>query len=455
MENEKTNLNIKPGWGERLGYGSAGLGMKLIDGVITSYLLIYMTNIALLDVAVISAIIAVSKIFDGVSDLYIGNIIDHTESKLGRARIWLLRMCIPYAVSVMLLFWVPPHFPVLIKYIYIFLIYNIVNTVMLTFLRISHYSLISLISSDREEHGLLSVINTIFTNVGGMIGGALFVKLLASFSGTEGDQYTQKGYTLSCLLFCIIGVIAILITVFSTRERVAAGPSGDRSIKDLIQSLKIMLNDRCWVAVFIVQIIAMLSTGLAFSGGAYYAQYVLHDMGNVSWIIMTTTVPVLVIQLVCPALIRRISKKTLYMIGILLQAAGILGFALASPEVPVMMASNTIKGLGVGITTCIVIGIVADMVSKTESDTGRFRPGSGFAGLSAAQKLGSGLGSVAFGFILSAAGFNGALEVQPAAVPAAVTFAFLWLPMILLVISVVIFQFFFDLDDNKEGKDHE
>ena len=158
MTEYNKDSSVRPGWGERFGYGAGGLGIRLITAAVGTYLMIYLTNTALLDVAVISFIIAISKFFDGVSDLIIGNIIDHTESNLGKARIWLMRMCIPFAAAFMLLFWVPPHFPALLKYVYVFLMYNIVNTVLFTFLQISHFSLISLMSPDKDEHGLLGVV---------------------------------------------------------------------------------------------------------------------------------------------------------------------------------------------------------------------------------------------------------------------------------------------------------
>lgn len=134
---------------------------------------------------------------NGISDLIIGNIIDHTRSPMGKARTWLMRMCLPFAVSFMLLFWVPPGFPAVLKYIYVFLLYNIVNAVFFTFLQISHFSLISLMSADSEEHGILGVVNSIAKALGGLTGSVFFVKLLTRFSGGIPNQYTQKSFPLA------------------------------------------------------------------------------------------------------------------------------------------------------------------------------------------------------------------------------------------------------------------
>ena len=101
----KTNdPDAKLGWGERIGYGVGATGWNMINGIIGSFLTVYFTNVALLDAGIIATLIAVSKVFDGISDLIVGNIVDRTNSKLGKARTWLLRMVIPFAISTLLLF---------------------------------------------------------------------------------------------------------------------------------------------------------------------------------------------------------------------------------------------------------------------------------------------------------------------------------------------------------------
>ena len=145
-------------WVERTGYGLGNIGVALIGALITTYLTMYMTNVALLDVAAVSLIMAVSRVFDGISDIVIGNIIDNTRSRFGKARAWLLRMSLPYAVSMFLLFYVPPQWPGAVRYVYVFITYNLVNTVIRTFIQISNYSMVPLMTEDPMEQGLLGNI---------------------------------------------------------------------------------------------------------------------------------------------------------------------------------------------------------------------------------------------------------------------------------------------------------
>ena len=55
----------------------------------------------------VGTIMMISRVFDGISDIIMGVIVDRTKSRFGKARPWLLRMCIPFAVSGVLLFSVP------------------------------------------------------------------------------------------------------------------------------------------------------------------------------------------------------------------------------------------------------------------------------------------------------------------------------------------------------------
>ena len=451
----------KLGWGERLGYGTGNIGVGIIRTIIGTYFLVYMTNTALLNVAIISVIIAVSRVFDGISDLIIGNIIDNTESKMGKARVWLARMCLPLFVSVLLMFWVPPQFPEAVKYIYVFLIYNIVNTVLFTFVMLSQYSLLSLITSDKEEHGLLGIISSILLQVGSLACGTLFVKVLSAFADSTGNQNTQKGFTAACIIFCSISVLAIFTSVFTTKERVRGDVRSEKrpkaSVAGFMTAFKIMLSERSWIVVTVTTTLCVLVTEMMTQSGVYYSMYVLHDMDNISWIIATILVPSVIIQFAMPSLFKKISKKTFYVGGNLLVSAATLGFALVSPSVPGMVGFSILKGVGTGMLTGILPGLIADLVGETSRKRGRFMPGAGFAVFSTSNKLGSGLGGVIFGFILSAAGFNGALDAQniaqPAAVPVAVTWTFLWLPMIFTAVSAVIFYLFFDTDKNTGGEE--
>ena len=438
----------RPGWGERICFGAGGIGIRLVPSVITGFMLIYLTNVAFLDVAACSAIIAVSKVFDGISDIVIGNIVDSTGSKLGKARSWLLRMCLPLFVFAMLLFRVPPHMPQMLKYVYVFVIYNILNTCIITFAQISYYSMVSLISDDRAEHDLLGSIVNLTRFVSVLMGSVVFVKLLDAFTDEPGNQNTQIAYTRSMILVCAAAVVLMLIAVAGTRERVQLSQERERKapLKELFAALKMLAGSRYWAVLIIMDILINIVLQFMAAAVPYFSLYILHDMRYMSQILLAVMIPQILAALIIPALTGRFGKRRVLIASLLTSIAGLIGIGMTSPAIKPLLAFNLLYGFGSGLVKGVSFILIADLVAYTEKTTGEFRPGTGNAGISASDKLGNGLGAVLFGFALSAAGFDAALKVQPAAVNTTISAMFIWVPALSFAAVLVIYMLFFDIE---------
>ncbi len=442
------------GWQERIGYGASAFGWNMINGIIGTFLTVYFTNVALLDAAVISSLIAVSKVFDGVSDLVVGNIVDRTKSKLGKARSWLLRMCIPFAVSVVLLFFVPAGLPNAAKYAYVFIFYNLVNTVCLTFMQVPFYSLLSLMTTNGYERGLLGNIQQIFQTLGNVVINAVFVRLLWAFTSDPTTQQTQQAYTLTIALIGVIMVAATLITVLFTKERVKEAPKAREEKKaDAVNPLvavKALLTNKYWVILFFANLCIFFVIIFYSVGGVYYAMYILGDMDEVSWMNNAISIAQFAIMFATPFFMQKFGKRKIFAAGMLVLTVGFGGFGLFASSKITMIVFNALKGCGLGMCGGMSMGLVADAITYGTLKTGVDAVGMGNAGTSAAQKLGLGLGQAIFGWVLSGAGFDAGLDAmgmaQPEAVLTAIRFMYNWVPMIMCAIIFVIMAVFFNLD---------
>ena len=165
---------------------------------------------------------------------------------------------------------------------------------------------------------------------------------------------------------------------------------------------------------------------------------------------MTNLIPTVLIMLALPFLTEKLGKRKVFAAGLVVAVIGLVGFGISAPSITQMLIFNVLYGLGNGLHKGMIVALTADMVIYTEKTTGQFMPGAGNAGISATDKLGSGLGSVLFGFALSAAGFNAALDSQaigqPAAVITAISVMFIWVPAVLLIAALVIFTIFFGFE---------
>ena len=443
--------NGKLGWGERLSYGSGGFAFNMINGIIGSFLTIYFTSAAGLNAGIIATILAVSKIFDGISDLIMGRIVDRTDTKMGKARVWLLRMCIPFAVSTMLLFFVPQGFPDMVKYVYVFLIYNICNAVCLTGMLVPFYSMVGLVTADSYERGLLGNIQQIFQTLGNVFVNSTFVILLTKFSENPNTIYTQRSFTLTLAVYCALMVVVSLFCVFNTKERVILGAAAAEEKKEeknenVMETVKALLSNKYWLLLTLGNFVVFAIIIFYAMGTVFFSQYVLYDMGQYGILANAISVAQFAIMFVTPVLMTKISKEKIYTFGMLVMAIGFLGSAVTT--VPALLiGSNVLKGLGVGLAGGMALGMVADTVTYGKLKTGIDTVGMGNAGISAAQKIGLGLGQAVFGWVLAAAGLDAALDAQglaqPESVSTAIKFLYGWVPAIMAGAMFVIFLLFY------------
>ena len=442
------------GWSERIGFGAGRFGFQLINAVIGSFMTIYFTNVAFLDAGIIATIIASSKIFDGISDLIVGNIVDRTKSPMGKGHVWLFRMCIPFAIATVLLFFVPQNWPDMLKYVYVFLMYNIVNAVFMTFMFVPYFSMISLVSRNGYERGLLGNISEIFSTLGSIAVNTFFVTMLTKFSSSAENIYTQRAFTITMIIICIVMVAIVLLCVAFTKERVTdekeEGAQQKEEKVDTVAALKALFTNKYWLIMILAMFTVFFVVIMYSVGAVYYAQYVLADMGMFSWMSNSISIAQFAVMFITPLFMKKFGKRAIYTLGMGMLTVGFLGFGLFGTTIPMMILFNVLKGAGLGMAGGMSLGMLADSITYGKMKTGVDAVGMGNAASSAAQKLGMGLGTAVLGWILSGAGFDATLDAQgiaqPKSVITAIQFMYNWIPLILCAVVFVIMLFFFDLE---------
>ena len=147
MEQKTTKISF---W-ERFSYGCGDLGCNIIYSAMSAFLLFYYTDYVHISAGIVGPIMLVSRIFDGVTDLIMGVIVDRTKSKMGKCRPWILRMAIPFAIAGILLFSVPSGLGQTAKIAYIFITYNLVSSVIYTAINVPYATLNALITGSVRE----------------------------------------------------------------------------------------------------------------------------------------------------------------------------------------------------------------------------------------------------------------------------------------------------------------
>ena len=80
----------------------------------------------------VGTLIMVSKLFDGVSDMFFGTVTDKTKSRLGKSRPWMLYAYIGCPVTLVANFAIPESLGKTAQYAWFFIAYTLLNAVFYT-----------------------------------------------------------------------------------------------------------------------------------------------------------------------------------------------------------------------------------------------------------------------------------------------------------------------------------
>ena len=159
-EYEKVSLR------EQICYGLGDSACNVVYGLCSTLLTFFYTDYVGVNPLTVGMVFLITRVFDGVSDLIMGFITDRTKSKWGKARPWILWMSVPYAVTFVLLFLIPANASNMVQAIYIFVTYNLVNTIVYTALNLPYSTMASLITRDGQSRASTQAIR-IFCGPGG------------------------------------------------------------------------------------------------------------------------------------------------------------------------------------------------------------------------------------------------------------------------------------------------
>ena len=276
MRREKMRIftkSMKPdtdlGIAERMSYMFGNVGTALINTIVATFLMFFYTDVMMLNAGIVGSILLVSRVFDGITDIIMGMIVDRTKSKHGKARVWILRMCIPYAISGIFLVCVPGNATALIQYIYVFLSYNLCNSIFLTALYVPYNAMTCNITSNPYERGVLGVFVIFGATIGTL---AVQSTVDAATKALGGDQ---RAWQIVIFIYAVCGAILHLICFFGTKERCISNHPGEKI--HFKEEMRALFTNKYWIMAVFTMLLVMFFTAFTGSAGIYYAKGVLGD----------------------------------------------------------------------------------------------------------------------------------------------------------------------------------
>lgn len=438
-------------WRERIGYGTGSLGLFIIFPILSSFATMYMTDVAKLDIKIVAFIFGISRLLDGVTDIFAGILIDKTKHPMGKARTWILKATPGIFISFILLFYIPPAFPEYLKYVYLFIIYNLTTAVFFTISLVSESSLLSLMTRNPKEQTFLGNIQSIFNNIGIFFFSIFFMRLLTYFNGGNSQIFSQRAVFLTVVIFAAVGCSITLVSLLFVKERVSSDDVNDQKDshkKEVVfKNFKKLLKNKNWIIVVISAALLNVSVQLNVTSLIYFSTYVLGDVEKFSLINGAFSLAQLAGAFVSFFVMQRLkSRKIIYIFLNIVLVISTLAIYINYSNLKFAVLCMVIRGFTVGMVYVINILMVADIIRYTAYKDKVNVSGICNASSSFANKAGIGLSTFVFGICMSAAGYNSSTEQilngQSESVKSAIVFVFALLPAILSMIISVLMSFY-------------
>ena len=281
-----------------------------------------------------------SKIFDAITNIIMGRIIDKTRTRQGKARPWVAISGVLMAVTGILLYIIPKA-SFAVQIVWIVVSYNLFFALAFTIYNMSHALMVPLSTRNTKQRDGLAMMTSAGMN---MLPGLVVTIILPLIINAVGVGAAAQG---SWIMFMsIISILAIpgtLIEYYFTKERVteeAAAEDGTSRMEIVAmgKQLKACFSNKYWLIIMAFTVVYNIFNILQTNSMIYYANWVLADSvdGGTGLQVAINAIgqaPLgFGIFLLWP-LVRKFGKRMVMMVGFLIGALGCLGIMLNSrPE---------------------------------------------------------------------------------------------------------------------------
>lgn len=430
-------------WYNKVGYGSGDIAGNVVYALLSAFVMIYLTDTIGLNAGIVGTLIMISKIFDGISDVFFGALIDKTKSKLGKARPWMLYGYFGCALCLVAIFWIPTDLGQTAQYAWFFIAYTLLNAGFYTANNIAYSALTALITKNNAERVQMGSIRFMFAFGTSMLIQAVTVGFVAKLGGGA------EAWRIVAVVYAIIGVISNTLSVFSVKELPEEELSEGKSKEDpeetysMIDAFKLLIHNKYFVMICVIYLLMQLYTA-TLGMGIYFMKYVLGDEGLFGTFSWAVNIPMIIGLLVTPILVSKFhGMYKLNILGYVIGTAGRLGVVAAGymGNIPLMLLFTAVAALGMSPLQGDMNALIATTSEYTRLTTGKKVDGTMYSCTSFGTKVGGGLGTAIAGWMLAASGFVQNAATQTPSCINMLHIMYLWLPMIFnLLITLVLIK---------------
>lgn len=416
---------------EKLTFGIGDFGANFSWTFIASFVTIYLTDTVGMAAGMIGTIMFVGRLFDGATDLFMGNLVDNTNTKMGKAKPWVFWTAPPLALLTFMLFNVPGSLGGTGQIVYVFVIYLLISAVFYTANNVAYSSLTSFMTNDSTERVSLGSIRFIFAVSGVLLISSFTTVLVASFGGG------QQGWTYTALIAALLCAIPLMITGYFVKERNVAQKAQEVQKTSLLPVAKVLFTNKYFIlAIFIYVFMYFRQTSNAVQ--VYYATYIFDNPNLMGILSVASMVPLVVGLVFAPKIAGKLGLRNSIFYGVIIILIGTIISWIFSENVSGMIVGLVIQSLGTVPLMAGASAVVADVGDLVYWKSGQPVQGSVFSITSAGMKIGQGFASALVGWVLALGSYVPNAVVQSSSAIFSMKALYIYIPFVITVLLAIV-----------------
>lgn len=411
-----------------LTYALGNLGYGTVAQTLNSFLMFFATSVLSLPGTLVGLAVAISTLWDGFSDPFVGYLSDKSKPKLFGKRInYMFFSTFGIAIFNILIWIIPTHLPTGIKFTWLLITLLLLETFNTAFA--TPYVALGIdIAPDYNQQSSLQGFKTVFLIIGMIMPSILMFIFMPTSKGAQA-QFAQQGYISIALVTSLMALIFGLVCCFgclksAKKVKITYKKSAKKTnvLQELFADFSKVLKSKTYGPIILGYSIALISSAFLTSVGMHLFTYSYHfNSAQIPTLMAFLFVGAIISQPVWIFLANRLDKKptlnlalTTALFGIGLTAITFVfrEFLQTSTLFWLVCPCIFICGFGTGALYSLPISMFADAITleKLQTNQNKAATYSGFMTL--AYNIANSIALLIIGILLDLIKFDSNQPVQ-------------------------------------------
>lgn len=435
---------------EKIGYGLGDGASNIIWQTIMLFMAYFYTDIYGLSAFHMGVMFLIVRIIDAFFDVYVGFLADHTSSKYGQFRPYLLWFSLPFGVLGSLTFFTP-EFGETGKLVYAYASYTALS-MLYTLVNVPYCAMINNLSQDPNERVSMQSYRFAFAALGGIIVSTVAFPLTKILGGGN----LQQGYFYAMLIMGVTSTAMFYLCFALTNEKYIRPVDKSQKLSSVLSELRYLTSDGNWRKLFLLNIVN-LTAGILKTGGAmYFVTYYLHRPGLIGVVLTVILGAKFFGSMFTTILYSRLDRIFAYKMAMSVQATIMIGlfFVPAQHAIFICIIIGVIHFIN-STATPLQWNLLSDIIDHIENKAGKSFSGLVFSTNIFAIKVGIAFGGAFMGWILTAGGYVGNMTTQTDSATLGIRMIFTVIPALLILSLILILRKYHLNPERDEGGNYE